>query len=153
MPETLFTRDQLKEVPKRFRWEKISSEEWHPGTKLMVWELSIKEQTIVESLAAKYIKSKTNRKGESTVVSSNSALLNAHIAILCCRDENNVPVFKEDDVDYLLNCPQIVMSRILDAYKKLNQVSDEDIEELVKNSETTPTYISALTLPSDSDEQ
>ncbi len=111
------------------------------------------EQTQVETFVAKYVRSKTNRRGESTVVSSDTAQLNARIAVLCCRDENNRPIFTDDDIPSLIGCPQIVMSRILDAYKRLNQISDEDIEELEKNSEETPISNCGITLPSESGER
>ena len=146
MSET-FKKEHLSTIRERFRFEKVPSDEWYPGTCIYVYELSIREQSQIESLITKCVKSKTNRKGESTVVSSETSELNARIALLCCRNEKNEQLFDETDIPALLNCPQIVMSRIMDAYKRLNQVSQEDIEELEKNSEATPTYIYATTLP------
>ena len=146
MAET-FKKEHLAAIKERFRYERVSSEEWYPGTCIYVYELSIKEQSQIETLITKCVKSKTNRKGESTVVSSNNSELNAEIALLCCRNEKNKPLFEKKDLPLLMESPQIVMSRIMDAYKRLNQVSEEDLEELEKNSATTPTYISAVTLP------
>lgn len=135
----LFKRDLIQQAIKNFSYETVSTEEWSPGTAILVWQLSAAEQTKVDAAIAKYVKTKTNRRGETTVLENNSAQAGARIALFCCRDEQRNPVFIEDDIATLIECPQICLTRIVEAYHRLNNTTNEDIEDLVKNSGKSPT--------------
>ncbi len=67
----------------------------------------------------------------------NLADVRARLAILVCCDENGNLIFKPEDVEWLTKKSVRPLSRIYNATKDLNDLSDEDEEELLKNSQTT----------------
>ncbi len=67
----------------------------------------------------------------------NLADVRARLAILVCCDENGSLIFKPEDVEWLTKKSVRPLSRIYNAAKDLNDLSDEDEEELLKNSQTT----------------
>ena len=65
--------------------------------------------------------------------------MRARMAVLCCVDGNDNLIFGPDDWKWLTHKSAKALSRIFNAAKDLNDISDEDEEELLKNSEATPT--------------
>ncbi len=86
----------------------------------------------------KYEESLVSFKGKKRKIDLSDS--RARMAVLCCVDENNRPIFKPEDVDWLSTKSAKALTRIADAAKQLNEISDEDEEELLKNSEATQTY-------------
>lgn len=99
-------------------------------TTVFVRALTAREKDLYESSFIKI------RKGKRTVDMSDAR---ARLAVLCCVQPDGTPVFKPDDVAWLTHKSAKALSRIYDAAKQLNEISDEDEEELIKNSEATPT--------------
>jgi hypothetical protein len=59
--------------------------------------------------------------------------MRARMAVLVCCDENHNPIFKPEDVEWLTKKSSRPLTRIYNAAKELNDLSDEDEEELLKN--------------------
>ncbi|MDR0609276.1 MAG: hypothetical protein LBG58_04140 [Planctomycetaceae bacterium] len=55
------------------------------------------------------------------------------MAVLVCCDENRRPIFQPSDVEWLTKKSSRPLTRIYNAAKELNDLSDEDEEELLKN--------------------
>ena len=112
-----------------FRKVKIDVSEWTPGEESFVWvrELSAREKDDFE-------RSLMRRTGRKTEVSTEN--VRAKLAVLCCCDENGARIFQDEDVAALTTRPAGVLSKIYEAAQKINEVDDEDVDELVKNSST-----------------
>ena len=54
-------------------------------------------------------------------------------AIKFCLDADGEPLFKAEDAEWLKNEPATALMRIAQAYRRLNRVDDENIEEAKKN--------------------
>ncbi len=67
--------------------------------------------------------------------------MSAKLAVRVCCDENGELIFGADDWKWLTEKSGKALTRIFDAAAKLNGFAqaDEDEEELLKNSGTTPT--------------
>ncbi len=66
--------------------------------------------------------------------------MSAKLAVRVCCNENGELIFGPDDWKWLTNKSGKALTKIWDAAAKLSGFDkDEDEEELVKNSETTPT--------------
>jgi hypothetical protein len=59
--------------------------------------------------------------------------LRARLAVIVCVDENGKQIFTDRDVEWLTQLPARPLTRINNAAKELNEISDEDEEELTKN--------------------
>lgn len=106
-------------------WGELNSETGQPEpTFVFVRELSAKEKDDFEM-------SLLSHKGRKRKV--NLENFRARLAVLVCCDENRQPVFLPSDVEWLTKKPVRVLSRITEAAKRLNDLSDEDEEELLKN--------------------
>jgi hypothetical protein len=116
-----------------FAVEKVDVTEWgniDPSTGkpeptyIFVRELSAKEKDAFETslVAGKGRKQKINLEN-----------FRARLAVLVCCDEKRQPIFQPEDVEWLTQKPVRVLSRITEAAKRLNDLSDEDEEELLKN--------------------
>jgi hypothetical protein len=62
----------------------------------------------------------------------------ARLVQLTVVDENNDPVFQPGDIDILGAKSAKALDRLFDVAQELNGFKDEDIEDMVKNSETEP---------------
>ena len=60
--------------------------------------------------------------------------LRARMAVLVCCNDKGELIFKPEDVQWLTNKSVRPLTRIYNAAKELNDLSDEDEEELIKNS-------------------
>jgi hypothetical protein len=129
---TLLTRETALKL-EHFAMEKVDVTEWGninsetgkpEPTYVFVRELSAKEKDAFETsfVAGKGRKQKINLEN-----------FRARFAVLVCCDENRQPIFLPEDVEWLTQKPVKVLSRITEVAKRLNDLSDEDEEELLKN--------------------
>ena len=73
------------------------------------------------------------RKGKQELTLEN---LRAHLAVLSVVDEQGCPMFDQADIEALGNKSCAALQRIWDVARRLSGLSDEDVEELTKNSES-----------------
>jgi hypothetical protein len=59
--------------------------------------------------------------------------MRARLAVLVCCDENRKPIFLPSDVEWLTKKSSRPLTRIYNAAKALNDLSEEDEEDLLKN--------------------
>ncbi len=62
----------------------------------------------------------------------------ARLAVLSVCDETGAPLFTDNDAAALGEKGAKALDRVFDVAQRLSGLSDEDVEELAKNSETTP---------------
>lgn len=127
----VLTRDMVLRAD-RFEMVEVDVTEWGPigedgkpqKTTVFVRELSAKEKDKFEAglVSLKGNKSKTNLDD-----------IRARMAVLVCCNENREPIFSPEDVAWLTKKGVRPLSRIYNAAKELNDLSEEDEEELVKN--------------------
>jgi hypothetical protein len=72
-----------------------------------------------------------NRKGKK--IQTNLANLRARLVVATACDADGNLIFRPEDVEYLTEKPVKVLERLCAAAQKLNNVSEDDEEELVKN--------------------
>ncbi len=75
------------------------------------------------------------RKGERKVKMQNAR---AKLVALACIDKDGQLLFSANDVRELGQKSSKALDRVFIAASKLSGISDDDVEELVKNSETGP---------------
>lgn len=68
----------------------------------------------------------------------NTANIRARLGVLCIVDENGERLFSDRDAIELGKKSAPALDRIFTAAQRLNGLSAEDIEELVKNSDSDP---------------
>ncbi|MDR2757617.1 MAG: hypothetical protein LBC20_18155 [Planctomycetaceae bacterium] len=129
---TLLTRE-VALTQEHFAIEKVDVTEWGTidpetgkpePTYVYVRELSAKEKDAFETSLV----SGTGKKQKINLEN-----FRARLAVLVCCDENRLPIFRSEDVERLTQKPVKVLSRIAEVAKRLNDLSDEDEEELLKN--------------------
>ncbi|MDR1484126.1 MAG: hypothetical protein LBT09_04810 [Planctomycetaceae bacterium] len=106
-------------------WGKIDPETGKPEkTTVFVRELSGREKDAFESglITIKGRKQKINLDD-----------IRARMAVLVCCDEKQKPIFNPEDFSWLTKKSSRPLTRIYNAAKELNDLSDEDEEELLKN--------------------
>ena len=62
----------------------------------------------------------------------------ARLATIVCEDEDGNPLFGENDIAWLAKKSAKALDRIFDVAGRLSGLNEEDVEDLVKNSEETP---------------
>ena len=62
----------------------------------------------------------------------------ARLAVLAVCDETGRRLFTDTDIDRLGGRSAAALDRVFEVAQRLSGVSDEDVEDLAKNSETTP---------------
>jgi len=62
----------------------------------------------------------------------------ARLAVIVCEDAEGNPLFSEDDIAWLAKKSAKALDRIFDVASRLSGLSEEDVEDLVKNFEETP---------------
>ncbi|GHT26823.1 hypothetical protein FACS18942_05000 [Planctomycetales bacterium] len=129
---TLLTREIVRQA-ERFNIVEVDVSEWgqiDPATgkpektTVFVRELSAREKDAFEAGLVQ------ERRGTRRM---NLADVRARMAVLVCCDANRNPIFNSEDVEWLTKKNVRPLSRIYNAAKELNEISDEDEEELVKN--------------------
>ena len=106
-------------------WGEINPETGKPDEAwVFVREMSAREKDQFESSQLEIKKEQLQRNVKD---------LRARLAVIVCCDESRNPIFHPCDVEWLTNQNVRPLSRIANAAKKLNDISGEDEEELVKN--------------------
>jgi hypothetical protein len=119
----LLTRDailQAQDLPK----ELVEVPEW--GGEVYVRTLTSAERDSFEQ-------SIVEQKGKSTKM--NLSNLRAKLVALTVVDENGKRLFSDKDAELLGQKSAIALNRIFDVAQRLSALSQEDVEELTKNSE------------------
>jgi hypothetical protein len=73
--------------------------------------------------------------------------LRARSAVLSVCDEQGAPLFVWQDAEWLGKKSSKALDKIWDVFLRINAIRKEEVEELTKNSETTPNDASGSTLP------
>lgn len=60
------------------------------------------------------------------------------LVIATVIDDNGMPLFADDDLGQLSEVDGAVIEYMATASQELNQITNDDLEEIEKNSETTP---------------
>ena len=76
------------------------------------------------------------QKGKNTTVNMKNA--RARLVMLSVVDESGKQLFTEADISALGTKSAAVLDRIFEVASRLSGISDEDLEELSKNSESDP---------------
>jgi hypothetical protein len=106
-------------------WGEINPETGKPQkSSVFVRELSGREKDNFESGLVEIKGRKQKLKLED---------LRARMAVAVCCDENRNPIFKSEDVEWLTQKSSRPLTRIYNAAKEINDLSEEDEEELLKN--------------------
>lgn len=109
------------------RFEEVPVPEW--GGVVRVKGLTGKERDALEFSMI---------QGKGKKASVNLANLRAKLVSQACVDEAGNRIFSDDDVAALGNKSAAALQRIFDVAQRLSGLSDDDVEELTKNSETAP---------------
>ena len=88
---------------------------------------------------ASFRKEVRNRAGVVEVQQNTAGLLTVRerLVLLCTVDAENKQLFTAEDIPALSEKSAVAMERVVTAAKKLSGMSEEDIQELEKNSEET----------------
>ena len=63
----------------------------------------------------------------------------AKLIVRCAVDETGAPIFTREDVDVLGEKSAAALDRLFSVAKRINRIGTEDVNELVGNSNTSPT--------------
>lgn len=97
------------------------------------WDCTLYVRTITGTERDAFEQSMIERKGKSRKV--NLANVRARFAVLCCCDEEGNRVFEDADAAALGRKAAKPLDRLYAKAQELNGFSDEDAEELAKNSD------------------
>jgi hypothetical protein len=100
------------------------------------WGGSVRIKTLTGAERDEWEQSVTVGKGRNREVAI--ANLRAKLLVIVIVDENGKAVFDYSDIQALGKKSAKALERVFDAARKLNGLTDEDVEELAKNSVTTP---------------
>jgi len=64
--------------------------------------------------------------------------IRAHMVILTAVDEDGRPLFTMDDIGWITNKSAAALDKIYEVSSEANGISEADIKELEKNSESVP---------------
>jgi len=123
--ETMLTRDQILSAQDK-PIETVDVPEW--GGQVCVRTMGAKERD-------QWQDSMMEGKGKNRKM--NLANITASLCVLCMSDENGALLFSRADVAALGEKSAAAMQRVFNAAARLNGITEEDIEELAKNSEPT----------------
>lgn len=120
------TRDGVK-AAEDLKRERLDVPEW--GGYLFVRTMTAGERERWEN-------KQFTAKGKDVQV--NLKNITTSLAIEVCVDESGQKLFTADDVEMLNGKSCVVLQRIFDKAREVNRIGKQDVEEMVKNSETTP---------------
>ena len=118
------TKEEIQKVEDRV-YEDVETQEW--GGQVRVRSLSGVERDAFET-------SVLTGKGKHRDV--NLKNLRAKLVALSVVDAMGAPLFTETDIKWLGEKNACALNKIFDAAQRLSGLREEDMEELVKNSET-----------------
>jgi hypothetical protein len=79
-----------------------------------------------------------HRQGKKTQITPNFTNSKARMASMCVVDENGKQVFSASDVGRLGELSSKALNRIVDVAQELSGITEEDLEDLEKNSSKGP---------------
>lgn len=120
------TRDAILDA-QDVQFEEVPVPEW--GGVVRVKGLTGKERDALESSMI---------QGKGKKASVNLANLRAKLTAQACVDEAGNRIFSDEDVAALGNKSAAALQRVFEAAQRLSGLSDDDVEELTKNSKTAP---------------
>lgn len=126
----LLTKQQILDA-EDIKTETVLVPEW--GGEVLVRGLSGAERDMFEDRIVK-------REGKSTRVILKD--VRAKLAALCMVDEDGHRVFSDAEVAALTKKSAAGLQRVWEAARNLSGMTDEDVEELEKNSESVPADVS-----------
>jgi len=77
-------------------------------------------------------------KGRKTDVQTNFANTRTKLLVHAIVDEHSQPLFTEEDIEALGEKSAAPLDRCFEVAQRLSGISAADVEDIVKNSETTP---------------
>lgn len=117
------TRDQIiAQMSKPLRTEDVEVPEW--GGTVTVRELTGRERDAFEG-------SIVEQKGKKSVVNLDN--MRAKFVAACAVDEQGQLIFFPSDVERLGDLSAAALNRVFDVGRRLSGLTDDDVEELVKN--------------------
>ena len=99
--------------------------EFGEGCVIPVWQWTARERSDFE------LSNKSEGPG------ANIRSVRERLIVSVCRNDDGTRMFSAADVVKLASHPCDIVERIVEAAKKLNTVTDSDIEDIAKNSEAT----------------
>jgi hypothetical protein len=121
----LLTRDQIRAVDDQLIIEFVEVPEW--GGTIGVRGISGKERDAYESSMLK------GQGRKQRVVTDN---VRAKLVTLAACDAQGHPIFDPKDADWLGSKSAAALHRVYSVAARLARITDEDLDELVKNSES-----------------
>lgn len=123
--KTLLTRDQVKSTTDKMVIEFVDVPEW--GGTIGVRGITGKERDAYESSMLK------GQGRKQRVVTDN---VRAKLVSLSACDAEGKQIFDPKDAEWLGSKSAAALQRVYEVAARLSRITDEDIEELVKNSES-----------------
>lgn len=121
----ILTRDQILKI-QDIKTEEVLIPEWGDGVGVIVRGLTGAERdTFEESII--------DQKGKKTRVVMRNA--RARLVSMSAVDENGKLIFTQADVEAIGQKNAAALDRIYEVASRLSGISEDDMEELVKNSE------------------
>jgi hypothetical protein len=77
-------------------------------------------------------------KGKGKKAQVNLENLRAKVVARCVVDEDGVHIFSDADIPALGKKSAAALNRVYEVAQRLSGITDDDVEELTKNSETAP---------------
>lgn len=121
----ILTRDEILKI-QDIKTEEVFIPEWGDGVGVLVRGLTGAERDTFEE-------SVIDQKGKKTRVVMRNA--RARLVSMSAVDENGKFIFSEADVEALGRKNAAALDRIYEVASRLAGISDEDMDELLKNSE------------------
>lgn len=120
----ILTRDQILGAAPELQHEETEIPEW--GGSVHVWELSGKDMDDYQaSIISAGKAGKANLRGAR-----------ARLVVRCARDEAGNRVLRDEDADTINAGPNSPVQRLFNVAARLNRLTEKDVEELAKNSES-----------------
>lgn len=126
----MFLTREIAKNCNSFKKVKVDTSDWTPGEESYIYvrELSARERDEFEASLS---------VGTGKKFRLNFDNVRARLAVIACCDDSGNPVFQPEDVVWLTERPAGVLSKIYNIVQELNNFSEDDIEDLVKNSKRT----------------
>lgn len=97
-----------------------------------VHQISMKEKSKIDAFSMEHSSYKEKR-GQIFIRHADHDLIGANIVIACTYDKDGNKIFNEDDMDIIRSLSARSVERLVKAYRELNEPSQDEIEEAVKN--------------------
>ena len=99
------------------------------------WGGSVRIRSITGRQRDSYEESLVQQRGRDRKMNLRNA--RAKLIVLCAVDDNNAPLFTEDDVNALSAKNAKPLDRLFDACRKLAGLSEDDVDKLTEDFEAT----------------